>query len=76
MFYSVADDLCSDRGLQITMGYLLPVVAANATITYGAIADRLRVDLSLFEARSSPRRSDWSLVPSWIEFLSMIGQLR
>ena len=47
MPYSVGDDLCSQRGLQLTFGYLLPRVAANARITYGDIADRLRADLSL-----------------------------
>src|ERR1035438_2596715 len=47
MPYSVEDDLCSQRGLQFTFGYLLPRVAANAKITYGDIADKLRADLSI-----------------------------
>ncbi len=41
------DDLCSNACQKLTLGYLLTVVASNATITYGEIADRLRVDLSI-----------------------------
>jgi hypothetical protein len=47
MAYSVWDDLCSDRGLRHAFGYLLPVVRANATITYGEIAAKLAKDLQI-----------------------------
>jgi hypothetical protein len=47
MPYSLYDGLCSNRGQQFTLGYLLTVVAANTTITYGEIADRLWADLSV-----------------------------
>jgi hypothetical protein len=43
MSYTV-EQLCSD-GLEPTFRYLLPVVAANTTITYGQIADALKEDL-------------------------------
>lgn len=45
MGYSV-EQLCSD-GLEPTFRYLLPVTAANTTITYGQIADALQVDLDI-----------------------------
>jgi hypothetical protein len=47
MPYSIEDDLCSQRGLQLAFEYLLPRVAANAKITYGDIATKLRADLSI-----------------------------
>lgn len=40
------EQLQSD-GLSLTFGYLLPVIAANATITYGRIAELLQVDLRI-----------------------------
>jgi hypothetical protein len=47
MAYSIKTDLCSDEGLRHTFGYLLPVVNANATITYGEIAAKLANDLRI-----------------------------
>lgn len=40
------DQLCSD-GLKPTLRYLLPIVAANTTITYGQIAGFLQRDLKI-----------------------------
>lgn len=47
MAYSIKTNLCSDKGLRHTFGYLLPVVTANATITYGEIAAKLANDLRI-----------------------------
>jgi hypothetical protein len=46
MPYTV-DDLCSGEGIQHTFGYLLTVVDAHTTITYGEIAARLAADLQI-----------------------------
>jgi len=45
--YSIENDLCSEDGLRYALEYLLPIVQANSTITYGEIADRLRQDLKI-----------------------------
>jgi hypothetical protein len=58
MPYSLHEDLCSVQGQQFTLGYLLTVVAANTTITYGEIADRLRADLSM-EGKVFPTHIGW-----------------
>jgi hypothetical protein len=41
------EQIQSKKALELTMGYLLPVVSANTTITYGEIALRLSRDLKL-----------------------------
>jgi len=45
--YSIAGDLCSDKGLRQLFDYLLPHIETNSTITYGEIAERLRMDLGI-----------------------------
>jgi hypothetical protein len=47
MPYSLEDDLCSKDGLRYTFDYLLPVVQAGTTITYGEIAEKLAEDLHI-----------------------------
>ena len=47
MPYSIETDLCSDNGLRLTLGYLMPRARTGATITYGEIANNLRRDLKL-----------------------------
>ena len=56
--YSIIEDLCSENGLRLTFNYLLPVVRANSTITYGEIADRLRRDLKI-KGKVNPRHIGW-----------------
>lgn len=41
------EQIQSEKALALTMGYLLPIVSANTTITYGEIAGRLRRDLKI-----------------------------
>ena len=47
MPYSLEDDLCSKDGLRYTFDYLLSVVQAGTTITYGEIAEKLAEDLHI-----------------------------
>lgn len=48
MPYSLKEDgLCSEDGLRYTFDYLLPVVQAGTTITYGKIAEKLAKDLRI-----------------------------